>query len=672
MWRWRFSIVVIISSINTFLLEPNMSPELPAVAGVRQMPAAEPYQLRARVCVYVLLVVMGLLSGGAARRESVTIDEIAHTGAGVSYLQKLDMRMNLEHPPLSKVIAAIPLVLRGAHADYSHVSWTFSGSGPFKQYLGEWVFGHWFLMNWNQPRTTLFWARVPMLLATLLLGYVLYRLTACLGGTWGGVLCLVAFVTTPAFLAFGPLVITDIVFVLFWILTIWQLANMWRSPSLLQILKFSLALAGALLSKFSSGLLLFTFIAVAVSLRVRPVPGQPSEKLARRKWRRQARFNILKGIACAALLVYAVYFILSWNQSTDSFNLVPNFPASHLLRRLLMPPWLYLQGLIGFALSASSRPTYLLGHSYPHGVWFYFPVIFLLKSQLSFLLLLLVSAVTAVWTKVKKEEIRRRFIPQGLELLWRCLWVSLLVYVLACVVNRLDISIRHFTIAIALIIVLLAPLPRMLLALAEIRPRLAKIGKLAVYILALTCLISAIRAYPYFLPYINALGMGNPGYMLVNDSNLDWDQSFPDAEAFVLQNGLSTVLFDRYGFAEPNSSVPQALPWNCQSPSTSDGGRWVIVSANNIADTRNCLWLMKYPHSALAGGSMYAIALPLVIPPAGQPGGPPRPEDFHFLSGPVLGFDVRELFLDCISDPNRLEPTFKRFVEMGEQAKKKH
>jgi len=366
-----------------------------------------------------------------------------------------------------------------------------------------------------------------------------------------------------------------------------------------------------------------------------------------------------------------VYFILSWNQSSDSFNVISNFPASHLLRRLLMPPWLYLQGLIGFAFSASSRPTYILGHSYPHGVWFYFPVIFVLKSQLAFLGLLLLSAVTAVAAKVMKVDIRRSISP-GRELHWRCVWVSQLVYVLACVLNRLDISIRHFTVAIALVIILLAPLPRMLQNLGDFRPRLATLGRAAVYFLALTCLISAVRAYPYFLPYINSLGMGKPGYMLVNDSNLDWDQGFPDVETFVLQNRLSEVLFDRYGFAEPNSSVPQALPWNCQVPAAADGGRWAIVSANNIADTRNCLWLMKYPHQALAGGSLYAVALPSFIPPAGQPGGPPLSKDFHFLSGPVLGFDVRELFLDCISDPNRLEPTYKRFVEMGEQAQKKH
>ena len=113
---------------------------------------------------------LGLLAGGAAWRESVTVDEVAHTGAGVSYLQKLDMRMNGEHPPLAKVLAALPLVLRRVRADYSDISWTFSGERMFNQYMGEWVFGHSFLMHWNDPVSTLRWARAPMLLVMLLLG----------------------------------------------------------------------------------------------------------------------------------------------------------------------------------------------------------------------------------------------------------------------------------------------------------------------------------------------------------------------------------------------------------------------------------------------------------------------------------------------------------------------
>ena len=159
------------------------------------------------VAAALLLALMALLSGGAARRESVTIDELAHIGAGVSYLQKLDLRMNEEHPPLAKVLAALPLVLRGVHADYSHLSWTFSNKN-FNEYLGEWVFGHWLIMRWNDPRSTVTWARLPMLLLTLLLGLALYVMGSRLGDVWGGLLCLCVYASMPTFLAFGPLVIT--------------------------------------------------------------------------------------------------------------------------------------------------------------------------------------------------------------------------------------------------------------------------------------------------------------------------------------------------------------------------------------------------------------------------------------------------------------------------------
>ncbi len=241
--------------------------------------------------VVLLLVFMALLSGGAARQESVTIDEVAHIGAGVSYLQKLDLRMNLEHPPLAKALAALPLIARGVHADYSHLSWTFSGKG-FNELLGEWTFGHWLIMRWNDPHSTVMWARVPMLLLTLLLGLAIYFLGSRLGGAWGGLLCLCVYVSMPAFLAFGPLVITDVAITLFWVLATWQLPEMWRSPSRGTVVKYGAILAGAFLSKFSSGLLFFVFVAFALTLRWRGVPEQPSEKSARRAWRRRAWRNL--------------------------------------------------------------------------------------------------------------------------------------------------------------------------------------------------------------------------------------------------------------------------------------------------------------------------------------------------------------------------------------------
>jgi Dolichyl-phosphate-mannose-protein mannosyltransferase len=596
---------------------------------------------------------MAALAGGSAFRESVTIDEVAHMGAGVSYLQKLDMRMNEEHPPLAKVIVAIPLVLRGVRADYTHLSWTFSEKIP-NQFLGEWVFGHWFLMRWNDPQSTLLWARLPMLLLTLVLGLTIYILGSRLGGRWGGLLCLTAYVTTPAFLTFGPLVLTDVAVTLFWVLTTWQLAEMWHLPGRGTLITFGLVFAGALLTKFSSGLLFFVFAAVAVSMRLRPLPEQPVEKKERRAWRRRGWWNIAKGISWAALFVYLTYFVLSWNEPTDSFSLI-HFPASPVLRRLFMPVWLYLRGVALFAASAGSRPTYILGHAYPHGVWFYFPVLFLLKSQLAFLALALLAVLVAVLVK-RSGRFEMLAVPSGMALRWRCLWISLTVFTAACLLSRLDISIRHFLTAIALITILLAPLPRMLQGLRGFTPKMAQTGIALTLVLAIVAVVSAVWAYPNYLPYLNVLGMGRPGYLLVNDSNLDWNQALPDAEMFARQHGLKQFLLDQYGFSEPDAWAPKAKLWNCQQPSSADAGEWAVVSTNNLVDSHNCLWLMNYPHTELAAGSMFAIQLPHTIPAAGQPGGPPLPADYRFLAG-FPNFDVRPIFLACIRDPQQLQPT---------------
>jgi len=620
------------------------------------------------IAALLLLLLMAFLAGGAARHESVTFDEIAHTGAGVSYLQRLDMRMNEEHPPLAKVVAALPLVVRGVHADYSHLSWTLSGK-MFYQFLGEWVFGDFFLIQWNDLHSTLLWARAPMLLMTLLLGFVIYRCGSLLGGNWGGLLCLSAFVTTPAFLAFGPLVVTDIALTLFWILVVWQIPQMWLAPTRGTVVKFGLALAGALLSKFSSGLLFFVFLGVALSLRWKPLAEQPTQKYELHRWRRRAWRNFAEGTLWAAFFVYLTYFLLSWNQPTDSFSIIPHFPASIVLRRLLMPPWLYFRGLLVFALSAGSRPTFILGHSYPHGVWFYFPALFFLKSQLAFLVLLLIAAMTG-WFAKRRSDLQS-LIPEGIELHWRAVWVSLVVFTGACMLNRLDISIRHFTVALALTCLLLAPLPRALQQLRVARPQIARFAGYLTIALAIASLITATRAYPNYLPYLNALGLGRPGYTLVNDSNLDWNQALPAAETFVRQRGMKQILLDQYGFADPTAYIPEAVLWDCQQPEGKGGGQWALVSANFMIDSGNCIWLMQYPHEALAGGSMYAVQLPAVIPTVGQPGGPPTSDTFRYIAG-MKDFDSRAIFANIIRDPTQFQPTMDRFqAEMEKMRKKK-
>jgi 4-amino-4-deoxy-L-arabinose transferase-like glycosyltransferase len=612
-----------------------------------------------------LLILMAVLAGGAALRESVTVDEVAHIGAGLSYLQRLDLRLNEEHPPLPKVLAALPLVLRGTHADYSHISWTFSDAF-FPAYLGEWVFGEWVRTKWNDPVRTVAWARMPMLVVALILGWVSFVYARKLGGDWAGLLCLSVYVSTPAFIAFAPLVHTDLAVTLFSLMTLWRFAEIWQNPTRKNAFLFSVCLAAALLSKFTAIILFFAFIAFTLSTRWHAVSGQPTDKPEVRAWRRLRWRGTLQGILWAALIVYLFYFLFSINQPTSALDRLGHGAATEPLRRLLMPPWLYLRGVL-LVLITGSRPTFILGHGYPHGVWFYFPVLFLFKSALGFLGLLALALSFGLTQKRSDDAPTARIIPEEFAIHWRVLWVALIVFTGFCLLSRLDISIRHFSIPLVLLILLLAPLPRMIERLRHSAPNAARLVATLAVVLTLSCLFTAVRAYPYFFPYLNALSFGRPGYALVNDSNLDWNQSLPEVKAFAEQHGLQNIALDEYGFTDTTLDVPQAHIWDCQRPTAADDGQWAAVSANMIMDGHNCIWLMQYEHVSLAGGSMYAVHLPNHIPEAGSLCGPPLPSEFREFAGAPI--DIRSFFQNVIHHPEKLPQAWEemqaRFKSMN-------
>src|SRR5262245_36979241 len=83
---------------------------------------------------------------------SATNDEAVHLAAGYSYWQTRDFRMNEEHPPLAKLIAALPLLFLGPKLDTTHDTWK-TGS--------QYQFGFDFLYQ-NDADRLLFWSRTAM------------------------------------------------------------------------------------------------------------------------------------------------------------------------------------------------------------------------------------------------------------------------------------------------------------------------------------------------------------------------------------------------------------------------------------------------------------------------------------------------------------------------------
>jgi len=590
-----------------------------------------------------LLGAMFLLAGGAALHESATVDEFAHVAAGMSYWQRLDMRLNGEHPPLGKALAGLALAVRGTHADYSSPAWQVS-TDFFSAYLAQFAFGDAILGRWNDWKSTLMWARFPMLILTLVTGWFVYRYADRIGGPAGGLLCLAAYVATPAFLVFGPLVLTDLPVTLFSLIALWRLGEIWSAPSPRNALLFGAAFGASLLSKFTGLLLIPVVLVLFLQTRFWPSAKEPAEKVSRKAWRRARWRCALRGALWAALLVYVVYFVLSWNQPDNALSLIGSGPWASIIRRPLMPVWLYVRGFL-MMLVTGSRPTFLLGHAHSHGVPYYFPVVFALKSTLGFLVLLTMAAAAGVLARKRGVHA----IPIELCPHWRVLMTGFFVYLTVCLLSLLDLSIRHFMMPI----ILVRALPG------------RKLWQAAIAAAAVSSFAAIALAYPYLMPFVNSLAFGHPAYQLVNDSNVSWNEALPEVERFAQERHLTEIELDWASLSDPAVVVPQARMWDCQDPTDRDAGHWVAVAAVSILENHNCGYLRQYPHQQLAGGSYYVFQLPEPVPPAGQPGGPPAVSERKIFWG--MPFDIRDWAVNVERHPERLSPEIHDLMQKFQQ-----
>jgi len=479
---------------------------------------------------------------------------------------------------------------------------------------------------------------------------------------------LIAYVTAPVFLVFGPLVLTDLAITLFSLWTLWRFAELWQNPTRRNMLLFAVALAGALLSKFSAGILFFAFLGFSLSTRWRAVPGQPEGKQEARLWRRARWRRTFVGVLWATAIVYVVYFIFSWNQTNEVFYLLGRGSATAPLRRLLMPPWLYLRGIL-MVVFTGNRPAFILGHIHPHGVWYYFPVLLLLKSPLGFLGLLVVAGLMALrWKRVGKNS--APLVAPELQIHWRVLWVSLIVFSVLCILSHLNVSFRHFSIPLVLLMLLLAPIPAMLQRFRVSAPGIATAAAGLAAVSVLGMLFVAVNHYPYYMPYVNSLSFGRPTYTLMSDSNEDWNQSLPAVAQFAQERGIQKLKVDEYAFTESSAVVPGSELWDCQYPTAEDAGHWVVVSANMIVDSHNCTWLMRYPNQPLGGGAMYAVQLPAMIPAAGTPGGPPAANQAHMMLE-MFPREPRMMFQELMRDPDKMSDLMKEMQRYWQEQQAK-
>jgi 4-amino-4-deoxy-L-arabinose transferase-like glycosyltransferase len=490
--------------------------------------------------------------------NSAIVDEIAHIPAGYSYLHFGDYRLNPEHPPLIKDLAGLPLQFMNLKFPTDRQEWTTDVNG-------QWQAGWDFLYNLgNNAGTILFWARLPILLLMVGFGAWLYWMVRKHWGTGVALLALAFYTLSPNFLGHGALVTTDLGASIFMFLAILTFARFIKLPTATNLFLLSLALAGANLAKFSS-VLLYPFLGL-ISLFV--VWSMKSPK----PWK--TRLGLYTGgyITAAALSVvwiWIFYIPHVWNMPTSVQDRLivgslasPNMqfvvhilvPMSHVV--LFKPLAQYLLGVaMVFGRVAGGNVTYFNGMVTNQSFHGYFPELFVLKTQVALLILMLVVSLFGVWRAYSKTRSQRRkwlgasFRKHLLE--WM-LGSFATFYFGISVAGNLNLGIRHILPVYLPVFVLVA------IGTVKIMRRLARTRYRVVAAMALAVLVSwyglsAIWAAPNFIAYFNEL-VGGPGnaYKYFTDSGVDWGQDLVRLKEYVdMHPGINHLAIDYFGGGVP-------------------------------------------------------------------------------------------------------------------------
>src|SRR5919107_2493793 len=114
-----------------------------------------------------LLALMSLQMFAVVWRKSITVDEIVMIPAAYYHLAAGNCQLVHEHPPLSKILAGLPLLLLQPD-ETDPRKWEQAPDSP----IGKWTYEERF---WEEnPRlfeSISFWARVPMIFLTVLTGF---------------------------------------------------------------------------------------------------------------------------------------------------------------------------------------------------------------------------------------------------------------------------------------------------------------------------------------------------------------------------------------------------------------------------------------------------------------------------------------------------------------------
>src|SRR6266566_7640650 len=188
----------------------------------------------------------------SVRQESQTWDEDLEIASGYSYLKTGEYRIIVEHPPLARVLQALPLVFLDAGDPASYPTWQ---KGDYDQFSRDFLY-----RNRLPADTILFAARSMAILTTLCLGLAIALWTRSRFGSAAALFALLLFSFDPTVIANGRYTKHDIPVTLFAFLACAAWGAFLRDRRISRLVWAGLCFGLALVTKFSALFLVPVFV----------------------------------------------------------------------------------------------------------------------------------------------------------------------------------------------------------------------------------------------------------------------------------------------------------------------------------------------------------------------------------------------------------------------------
>lgn len=522
-----------------------------------------------------------------AWNDANTMDEKAHIPSAYSYLKYFDMRLNPEHPPLIKDLSAIPLLFMKLQFPVNDTLWT---DGINEQ----WTLGEKFIFySGNNPDILVFWARFPIIILSLVLGWFIFFWAKKIAGPAAGLIALALYALSPNILGHNHLVTTDLGIAVFIFFAFYFFINFLKNPSPKTILWAGIFLALANLAKFSGVLLYPIFglflIIFALVKTINYDPQKPNSLFARVKT--LSSYLGWFAIICAiSFFVTWIYYIPhTYNMPTEKIQILADSsfgggePKDRMVNEIvdkmsenpiLKPFSLYFLGVaMVFLRVASGNTTYFLGEVTRMSFKSYFPIIYMIKEPLPYLVLIFISffwAVKRIFQKVfsgNGEFITRNLVEFKQYLRTHITEFSFLFFIVfyfgISIQGNLNLGFRHLFPILPFVYVLTAKL--LATNYAKEKDPIWKRGKVAVFSgLLVWAVLENFISFPLYLSYFNEIAGGpKNGYKYVVDSNTDWGQDAKRLVHWVGKNKIDKIRVDYFGGTEPKYYLGnKMIPWN--------------------------------------------------------------------------------------------------------------